>query len=92
MAAGIKPLIGADLWLVDSLADPAPSRLTLLCQNPAGYLNLSQLITRSYAEGQDHGRALVLFEWLTEASLGGLIALSGAHEGDVGTRHSARSG
>ncbi len=84
VAAGIKPLIGADLWLVESPADPAPARLTLLCQNRDGYLNLSQLITKSYAEGQDHGRALVHADWLTEASLGGLIALSGAHEGDVG--------
>jgi DNA polymerase III subunit alpha len=83
VAAGVKPIIGADLW-VTSPADPQkPYRLTLLCQNLEGYRNLSRLITRSYREGQQTGRPCVARDWLAD-SAGGLILLSGAHEGDVG--------
>jgi DNA polymerase-3 subunit alpha len=47
-AAGIKPIIGADVML-NSPEDPGQvSRLVLLCQNHAGYLNLCQLLTRAY--------------------------------------------
>src|SRR5690349_8183160 len=48
--AGIKPLIGADLWVQDLPAEP-PTRLTLLCKNRDGYLNLSRLLTRAYVDG-----------------------------------------
>ncbi|MBI3898590.1 MAG: DNA polymerase III subunit alpha [Gammaproteobacteria bacterium] len=82
VAAGVKPIIGADLWLTHT--DPhKPHRLTLLCQNLDGYRNLSRLITRSYREGQQTGRACVAREWLDDAT-DGLIALSGAHEGELG--------
>ena len=42
LAAGIKPLIGIDLWVRDGQEKEA-ARLTLLCQNEVGYLNLSRL-------------------------------------------------
>src|SRR5262249_31316462 len=49
--AGIKPIIGADLWLIAESNDK-PSRFTLLCQTHQGYLNLLKLISRSHLEGQ----------------------------------------
>jgi DNA polymerase III subunit alpha len=52
IAAGIKPLIGVDLWLAEGTEREAPLRLTLLCQSEAGYLNLSRLVSRAYLEGQ----------------------------------------
>ena len=81
---GIKPVIGADLWLREEGERSEPSRLTLLAQNTAGFRNLTALISKSYREGQDRGRPLVERGWLDAGSTAGLIALSGAGEGDVG--------
>jgi DNA polymerase-3 subunit alpha len=80
---GIKPLIGADLWLAKSAEVDHTSRVTLLCQNEEGYRNLSRLVSRSYLEGQQHGLPVVEHAWLSAHSAG-LIALSGAREGDLG--------
>ncbi|HXS31422.1 MAG TPA: PHP domain-containing protein, partial [Steroidobacteraceae bacterium] len=44
LATGIKPVIGVDLWLREAGEREPPSRLTLLCQNEAGYLNLARLV------------------------------------------------
>ncbi|HSN71840.1 MAG TPA: PHP domain-containing protein [Steroidobacteraceae bacterium] len=84
LARGVKPLIGVDLWLREEGERVEPSRLVLLCQHQAGYLNLTRLLTRAYLEGQEKGRATVMRDWLTVESCSGLIALSGAREGDVG--------
>jgi DNA polymerase-3 subunit alpha len=81
--AGVKPVIGADVWL-ENPADPhKPHRLVLLCQNIEGYRCLGRLLTRAYVEGQHSGRPCLSKSWL-DAPLSGLIALSGAHEGDIG--------
>jgi DNA polymerase-3 subunit alpha len=82
LKAGIKPIAGADLWLQEG-ANEAPTRLTLLCRDREGYLNLSRLLTRGYLEGQQGGRPLLQRAWL-DGLTGGLIALSGAREGDIG--------
>lgn len=82
-AAGVKPIVGTDIWL-DNPADPhKPHRLVILCQNTLGYRRLCRLLTRAYVEGQHSGRPCLSKAWL-EAPLTGLIALSGAHEGDIG--------
>jgi DNA polymerase-3 subunit alpha len=82
-AAGVKPIVGADVWL-ENPADPhKPHRLVLLCQNTEGYRRLCRLLTRAYVDGQHSGRPCLAKSWL-EAPLSGLIALSGAHEGDIG--------
>ncbi|MGH8129468.1 MAG: DNA polymerase III subunit alpha, partial [Steroidobacteraceae bacterium] len=80
----IKPVIGADVWICDANERAEPQLLTLLAQNPAGFRNLTRLVSRSYLEGQDRGRPLIARHWLDAASTGGLIALSGGTEGDVG--------
>ena len=82
---GVQPIIGVDLMLREPEESARPSRLTLLCQTLAGYRNLARLISRAYLSGQTAtGGALVERDWLTRESVGGLIALSGAAEGDVG--------
>jgi DNA polymerase-3 subunit alpha len=81
---GVKPLVGVDLWVAEEGERAAPSRLTLLCQSQAGYRNLARLLTRAYLEGQERGTARIERRWLTQATLEGLIALSGAQEGDIG--------
>lgn len=79
--SGIKPIIGADIWL-DNKKD-APFRLTLLCQNNIGYKNLIKIISQGYLQGQTQGKAIIQKEWL-HTQTEGLIALSGAEEGDIG--------
>ncbi|MDE2155187.1 MAG: DNA polymerase III subunit alpha [Xanthomonadaceae bacterium] len=74
-AAGIKPICGSDLRIA-SPDDPRPWRLTALCQNRAGYLNLSRLVSRAWREGQHGGHALIEAHWLPAAA-DGLIALLG---------------
>lgn len=81
--AGIKPLIGTDLLVENEKNPKEASRLTLLCQTNEGYKNLLRLISRAYLEGQSSGRPLIKKSWLTSLSIG-LIALSGAQEGDIG--------
>src|SRR5689334_14371256 len=45
---GVKPIIGADIWLENEKQLAQPFRLTLLCQNQLGYKNLLKLISQSY--------------------------------------------
>ncbi|MET0616989.1 MAG: DNA polymerase III subunit alpha, partial [Luteibacter sp.] len=75
-AAGIKPIGGCDVW-VSSPDDPRPWRLTLICQDRDGYLNLSRLVSRAWREGQGTGRALVDAAWMNADSARGLIAIAG---------------
>jgi len=84
LAAGIKPIIGVDLRIANDDEVGRPFRLILLCQNNAGYRNLSTLLTRTYLEGQIRGEPLARREWLTRDSCEGLIALSGGLHGDIG--------
>ena len=84
IAAGIKPLIGVDLRIMNEEEPDRPYTLLLLCQNNAGYRNLSQLVTRSYLEGQVRGLPMARREWLDQQSCEGLIALSGGLHGDIG--------
>ena len=81
-AAGIKPIGGCDLW-ISAPDDPRPWRLTMLCQNRDGYLNLSRLVSRAWRDGQHNGKALVDALWLTPDTSHGLIALLG-RESEVG--------
>jgi DNA polymerase III subunit alpha len=76
--AGIKPIIGSDLWLD---AD-APSQFILLCQNLQGYRNLTQLISKSYLEGQRDNIPYIKREWLL-GKTEGLIAILG-QTSDIG--------
>ncbi len=83
VAAGVKPIFGADVWVRhDDRAEPL-SRLVLLCQDDAGYRNLKRLVSRAYRDGQLADRATIDAAWLREANAG-LIALSAGLEGDIG--------
>jgi DNA polymerase-3 subunit alpha len=83
MGAGIKPIIGVDAWIRPALESEQPSRMVLLCMNNEGYQNLTQLVSRSYLDGQHGGVPMLEVDWLREHSHG-LIALSGGREGDIG--------
>lgn len=81
LAAGIKPIVGADLLLREG---KSVFPFTVLCQNQQGYRHLTQLISRAYLEGQQQtGEPTVEWSWLV-AQQAGLIILSGGRLGDVG--------
>ena len=84
MAAGVKPICGVDAWVRNPDNANQPDRLVLLAQGGQGYRNLTELVSRSYREGQRVGRAMMDPDWFTAQSTSGLIALSGGREGDVG--------
>lgn len=81
--AGIKPIIGADLWLQNCETPKQPYLITLLCQDYSGYLNLTKIVSRSYLQGQHQGKPIIQFNWLPD-NVAGLIALSGAQFGNIG--------
>ena len=83
MAAGVKPIVGVDLWVADNGGGASPTRLVLLCKSHAGYLNLTRLVSRTYTEGQHRGIPVLEPGWLDGHS-SGLIALSGGVAGDIG--------
>jgi DNA polymerase-3 subunit alpha len=83
LAAGVKPLIGVDAWIREG-GERAPSRIVFLCQNLVGYRHLTQLVTRSYLEGQQRGAPMLERGWLERDALEGLIVLSGGADGDIG--------
>ena len=94
---GIKPVIGVDAWITNDDHRDKPSRLLLLAKNHMGYLQLCELLSRAWLSNQHRGRAEIRPEWLAElatstsslhpgeSQANGLIVLSGAHFGDVGT-------
>ncbi len=83
LSLGIKPILGADLWLHNEKQPKSPFRITLLCQNNQGYKNLIQLISLSFTEGQTIDKAIITYAWLAKHAEG-LIVLSGAQQGDLG--------
>ena len=96
-SGGIKPIAGADVWVSNPQDPDQPHRLLLLVQNHSGYLNLCELLSRASLENQSRGRAEVDSAWFSEPAAKaedkkakktlayGLIALSGARQGEVGS-------
>ena len=75
-AVGIKPIAGADLAVAAGPGE-APWRITALCRDHGGYLQLSHLLTRAWMEGhRSEGGVAVRPEWLRENAQG-LILLAG---------------
>src|SRR5258706_10613433 len=79
---GIKPILGADVWLEPEGGEKQASRLLLLVQNRQGYLNLCELLSRSWLANVQRGQAWVRWDGLAELGAG-LIVLSGAEQGAV---------
>ncbi|WP_371068322.1 PHP domain-containing protein, partial [Salmonella enterica] len=81
---GVKPVAGADVWIANPESPEDAYRLLLLVRNKEGYRQLSELLTRAYLQEGRRDRAEIRREWFGEIGSDGLIALSGAHLGDVG--------
>ena len=84
--SGVQPILGAEvhLTLSDSSITAANSKILLLVQSQKGYLNLCELLTRSWIQ-QDvkSHQPHVRWAWLAELSEG-LIFLSGGQLGHIG--------
>ena len=83
--AGVKPVVGCDVWIENEAERDKPFRALLLVKNRVGYGRLCELLTRAYLSNKFRGRAELKREWFAGAgATEGLIALSGAMAGDVG--------
>ncbi len=77
---GLKPVAGAQLLLDDG--ETTLGRVTAYCLDDRGYLSLSRLITRAYAEGQRGDVLGVRPEWLFEGHAGLILTLG--HDSPLG--------
>ena len=84
--SGVQPILGAEvhLTLSDISITAANCKILLLVQSQKGYLNLCELLTRSWIQ-QDvkSHQPTVKWDWLAELSEG-LIFLSGGQLGHIG--------
>lgn len=83
LAFGIKPIIGADIWLENTKDERKPFKILLLAKNQKGYQNILKLVSLSFIEGQHLGIPIVKKIWLQDLAEG-LIVLSGGKDGDIG--------
>src|SRR5210317_1203772 len=81
--AGIQPIIGVDLMVLESDDPDRAWPLCLLAMDLEGYHNLTLLISRAFTEGQYLGVPYVQKSWLQECAQG-VIALSAGAAGEVG--------
>jgi len=84
IGSGVKPIIGADMWVENVDDTKKPFRMTFLTQTELGYKNLTQMMSDTYQNFQHDGKAVVPYS-LVEKFNEGLIVLSGANYGDVGS-------
>jgi DNA polymerase-3 subunit alpha len=81
---GVKPILGCDVHLANETDPDRPYRMLLLCRSGQGYRQLCELLTLAYLRPRVRGRAEITRAMLAEIGVDGLIALSGAAQGDVG--------
>ncbi len=80
---GLKPLIGAHVWVCEQTDYQHAHQLILLAMSKQGFQSLCQLLSHAYLENQHQGRGFIDSLKLYEHSEN-LIALSAAHGGLVG--------
>jgi DNA polymerase-3 subunit alpha len=82
----LKAIIGCELYVTKnrhdrSTKDANASHLVALCKTKEGYENLVKLVSRGFSEGFHH-KPRVDKELLGQY-MGGLVILSGCHEGEI---------
>nr|WP_083214321.1 PHP domain-containing protein [Burkholderia stabilis] len=80
----VTPSAGCDVWITNPDDRDKPSRLLLLVKDKVGYLNLCELLSKAWLTNQYRGRAELDASWLDGELAQGLLALSGAQQGDIG--------
>ncbi len=79
--AGVKPILGAEIWLENLEDEHKPSRMALLVQNEAGYFNLMSLISKGFSENQKWDKPIIKLDWLLQANEGLILLCGGLHGG-----------
>ena len=83
-AAGIKPIIGCEVYVADRSRyerSGHPSHLVLLCKNMTGYRNLIYMVSKGFTEGF-YSKPRIDLDMLRDHSEG-LIALSACLSGKI---------
>ena len=97
-AKGVKPILGADVFVTNPADRDSPFRLLLLIQNEQGYRNLCELLSRAWLTNAYRDRGEIDLAWFMASAADpassegagdpslaqGLICLSGAQQGEVG--------
>lgn len=55
MGAGVKPVIGVDIWVENLDEEKDPHRLTLLAMNEQGYANITEIVSLGFTQGKNWG-------------------------------------
>ena len=82
-AAGLQPIIGAEISFYDSKQRWHEGALVLLVQNEQGYLNLLKLVSALYTQPNDENLIACDYQSLTQENCQGLIALTGSANGGL---------
>src|SRR3954470_24441285 len=82
-ARAVKPIAGCDVWIANDSERDQPARVLLLAATREGYLRLCNWLSLAYRAHQHRGRAQLHRSWFDDGT-DGIIALSGARDGDVG--------
>ena len=83
LAQGIKPVVGAEMWVECQNDSSHCTKLVLFATNSVGYQNLTRIVSLGFMEGRQQEKAVAKREWLHQHAEG-LIVLSGAEEGEIG--------
>lgn len=83
---GVKPIVGVDVRIQNPQNLDSPYRALLLVKNHAGYIRLSELLSKAYMQGErtTHHEAQLSQDDLANGDNSGLICLSGAQFGEIG--------
>ncbi len=81
---GLKPIVGVEALIENTFRPDSPYILVLLCQNLQGYRSLCELSSRTQTSSNNSGGMYFKRTDLTFSKCEGLIALAGAHRGEVG--------
>ncbi len=84
LAAGIKPILGCDLRVMNPKDLKKPYRLGVYSMNHEGYHSLCVLLTKAFLTKNDAARGLIDPAWFDNGGGKGLICLSGASQGELG--------
>ncbi len=83
-AAGIKPLVGAEVWIENPHDSASQDKFVLFAQNNEGYIQLCRLLTESILHNKHLGKPIVS-QSLLESACSDLLALHHSSEGALYT-------
>jgi DNA polymerase III subunit alpha len=85
--AGIKPILGVDIYLKPEKENQLPGRLTLLAKDQIGYKNIIELVSNSYLAERIMGLPVVEKAWLFERNSGIIVLSSWASDFSASLRN-----